>query len=103
MRLKRQKKQKVPTFHKYLKDFKLPGEKIAGAGRQESIIRNNRKYRAHSKPKDTGRVSERNGKHDIWEGLKVGRIKCLERNQFCSGIDGSNELVWALFCFPQAP
>lgn len=43
---------------------------MARAGRQESIIRNNGKYRANSKQKDSGRGSERNGKHNVWEGLK---------------------------------
>lgn len=88
-RFKRQKKQSA-NVPQIFQRFKRQGEKIARAGRQESIVRNNSKYGPNSKQKDSGRVSQENGRCNNWKGLKLDRIKCLERNFFRSGRYGSN-------------
>lgn len=76
--------------------FKCQGEKIARAGRQEGIIRNNRKYGANSKQKDSERLSKGDGRHNNWKGLKLDGIKCSEINIFFAVAD---KALTSLSCF----
>lgn len=87
MRFKRQKEQKVLTFHKYFKNLSVKERKLL-----EQVVRraklettgNMEQTRSKLRAKGRGIVSKATGRHHNWKHLELHRVRLFEKYFFCS-------------------